>query len=87
MMKSACVTIVATWLFAGATYSIHRGLAGAIQGWTVISALGPNRAYRSVILAADTANHVLQDVLATADPGARADTVESLLRLCGSTIA
>jgi hypothetical protein len=82
---SSTVVSVATWLFAGATYSIHRGLGGAIRGWMVISALGPNRAYRSVILAAGAANEILADVLSTADPAARAVTVESLLHLCGAT--
>ena len=85
MSPSSKVVSVASWLFAGATYSIHRGLGGAIRDWMVISALGPNRAYRSVILATSAANDILADVLSTADPAARADTVESLLHLCGAT--
>jgi hypothetical protein len=85
MSASSKVASVATWLFAGATYSIHRGLGGAIRGWMVISAVGPHRAYRSMILAASAANDILSDVLSTNDPAARAEQVESLLHLCGAS--
>ena len=75
------VARVTDWLFAGVSYSVYVGLAGAIQGWMVLSAVSPAQGYRSVALSANEASQALSTVFATDDPAARTDSAECLLGL------
>jgi hypothetical protein len=75
----ASVDRVTDWRFAGVSYSVFVGRTGAIRGWMVLSALGTERGYRSVALAAHEAPQVLSTVLSSEDPAFRTDTAECLL--------
>jgi hypothetical protein len=75
------VVRVTNWLFAGVTYSVYVGTAGAIAGWMVLTAVGPRMDYRSLALSANDANQALSTVLSADDAARRADSAECLLGL------
>jgi len=79
--RSADVARVADWECAGTSYSVHVGRAVSLGGRVSILAIGPARAYRSVVLSADQATRVLTELLGAWDVGERTQRVESLLGL------